>query len=41
MAVSELTEENYRWAMELHNATTGATEVLVYGVVTIVQEIVK
>lgn len=38
---SGLTEENYRWAMELSNESTGAVEVLVYGVVTIVQEIVK
>lgn len=38
---SALTDEHYLWAMELSNSSTGAVEVLVYGVVKIVQEIVK
>lgn len=36
-----LTDEHYLWAMELSNESTGAVEVLVYGVVQIVKEIVK
>jgi hypothetical protein len=38
---SALTDEHYLWSMELSNASTGAKEVLTYGVVTIVKEIVK
>lgn len=38
---AELEDENYVWAMELSNASTGAKEVLVYGFVRIIQEIVR